>query len=184
MTKINFQQLFIFVEGPDDERFVDLFIKPFFEKSFNFVKIIKYACKTPDEIKKLINVIKNNNKSDYIYLCDMDARGNKGFCITNRKANENKKINDTADLKKIFVVKEEIESWYLSGVSPGKASKYKIKLVDSTENLTKEKFQSLIPKSFKSKNDFMIEILKDYSVEQAVNLNSSLKYFLDKISFL
>jgi hypothetical protein len=77
-------------------------------------------------------------------------------------------------------VKEEIESWYLAGISSASLIKYKINSLGDTEQITKEEFQKLIPKKFESVSDFMIEILKDFSVNNAKMSNKSFAYLIRK----
>ena len=52
----------------------------------------------------------------------------------------------------------------------------------STDDLTKEYFQSLIPTQFSSKIDFMIEILKVYNNEIACINNLSFEKFNKKMA--
>ena len=60
------------------------------------------------------------------------------------------------------------------------AEKLKIKKLASADNITKEKFDALIPKKFTSRIDFMLEILKNFSIEIAKQKNNSFKYFIEK----
>lgn len=77
-------------------------------------------------------------------------------------------------------MKEEIESWYLAGIIESNLSKFKISPFTDTQSITKEEFERMRPKNYGSSIDFMVEILKEYSLEQAKILNSSIKYFVSK----
>ena len=81
---------------------------------------------------------------------------------------------------KIIVVVKEIESWYLAGLDNKVCKQLKIKNFPNTEKVTKEEFNSLIPKKFTSRIDFMLEILKNFSIEIAKKKNTSFRYFVEK----
>lgn len=90
------------------------------------------------------------------------------------------KIDPSIDREKIVVVKAEIESWYLAGISQSDAKKLNIIFHANTENINKEKFESMMHHRFVSNTDFMMEILKCYSIDTAKKQNPSFKYFWDK----
>ncbi len=177
---MSYKQLFIFVEGIDDERFVNQVIKPVLQAHFHYIKIIKYAVMTKTEVAKLVNTCKQKEGLAYLFFCDMDARGNKDLCISKRKEKEQNKYGNCLEMDRIVVVKEEIESWYLAGIAPVFLEKCKIKPFTDTENISKEMFEKMIPKNFISPNDFMVEMLKSYSIEQATKINLSFNYFKNK----
>ena len=83
----------------------------------------------------------------------------------------------------IFIVKKTIESWYLAGLTIRIQKKHKLTINKPTESIGKEKFNQIIPKRFNSRIDFFQEILKDYSIEEAMKNNESIKYFFEKLSF-
>ena len=114
-------------------------------------------------------------KIDYLFLSDFDEFA----CITKRKQlfiTSFKKL----DIAKLFIVVNEIESWYFAGLKLEKYKEWNIKLFRNTSSVTKEIFEALLPKSFDSVTDFMQEILKNFSIDQACGRNKSFKYFLDK----
>jgi hypothetical protein len=177
---MSYKQLFIFVEGPDDERYIDTIVRPQLEERYSFIKIIKYASLTKIVIESFIKTYKKQIHTDYLFICDMDAKGDNSLCITKRKEKEQNKYGSYLEIDKIIVVKEEIESWYLAGITPTNLVKFKIKSFSDTQLVTKEAFEKMIPKNFISPNDFMVEVLKEYSLTQAKNINNSLKYFVNK----
>lgn len=177
---MSYKELFIFVEGPDDERYIKTVVSPKLEDVFSFVKIIKYATLSKTIIENFIKTYKKQIHTDYLFICDMDARGAKSQCVTKRKEKEQNKYGSYLEIDKIIVVREEIESWYLAGITSTNLIKFKIKNFTDTELVTKEEFEKMIPKNFISPNDFMVEILKEYSIDQAKDVNNSLKYFADK----
>lgn len=176
---MEYKQLYIFVEGPDDERFIHNVILPLLEGNYNHIKIIKYATLTKSTLENFVKSCNKQPSTDYLFLCDMDARGDKKLCITKRKDRE-LALHSFLNANKIIVVREEIESWYFAGIQSQKLEKYKIKRFDDTQVLTKEHFEKLIPKGFITSSDFMVEILKEYSLEDAITKNKSLEYFVLK----
>lgn len=174
---MSYKQLFIFVEGIDDERFVNQIVNPILQAHFHFIKIIKYAVMTKADVAKIVSTCKQKQGFEYLFLCDMDARGNPNSSVTKRKENVQNKYGNVLEIDRIVVVKEEIESWYLAGISNVYLEKFNLKTFTDTEKVDKEIFEKMIPKNFLTPNDFMIEILKTYSLEYAVHVNKSLNYF-------
>jgi len=172
---MNKKILFIFVEGPDDFRFFNEKIKPIIEKNSKlFVQLIKYSEKTKKYINSLISIIKIQ-KHPYIFTADI----NNSPCITSKKLNIHSRYQ-SVDCKYILIVIKEIESWYLAGINESSCKHWKLSPIKSTDDVTKEKFNKLIPKIFNSRVDFMIEILKCFSFEIAKKKNKSFSYFYNK----
>lgn len=167
-----YRRLFIWVEGDDDERFVSRILVPKFQKKYNDVKIIKYAAMRKEKVDNFIKSIKAM-KGDYIYLTDI----NNSPCITAKKEKTRNKYK-SIDNDKIIVVVKEIEGWYLAGLDNKACKQLKISNFTNTEDITKERFNALIPKKFTSRIDFMLEILKNFSIEIAKQKNNSFQYFM------
>lgn len=177
---MSYKELFIFVEGPDDERYINTIIRPLLKEKYSFIKIIKYASLPKIAIENFIKTYKKQIHTDYLFICDMDARGDNSLCITKRKEKEQNKYGSYLEIDKIIVVREEIESWYLAGITSINLAKFKVKPFSDTQLITKEEFEKMIPKNFISPNDFMVEVLKEYSLEDAKKNNKSLRYFTNK----
>jgi len=79
----------------------------------------------------------------------------------------------------VFIVREEIESWYTAGISEMLIQHYKLPAHDNTDQLKKEEFESLVPPRL-GRLQFILEILEEYDLESARNKNSSLNYFVNK----
>ena len=168
-----YKLLFIWVEGDDDEKFFNKILVPKFQKRYSTIKIIKYATMKKERVDNYIKGIKAM-RADYIYLMDI----NDFPCITAKKEKTQKK-HQNIDKDKIIVVVKEIESWYLAGLDNKVCKQLKIKNFANTDNVSKEKFNALIPKKF-SRIDFMSEILKNFSIEIAKQKNNSFQYFVEK----
>ncbi|MDI6734675.1 MAG: DUF4276 family protein [bacterium] len=172
---MNYEKLYIWVEGDDDKEFFERLIKPIFEKRYDYIAVIQYAQKK-SEWKE--NFLKNINRmnADYIYAADI----NNAACVTAKKQKIQEKLKNI-DENRIIVVIKEIESWYLAGLDDINAKKLKIPTHVSTDTITKEQFNGLIPNKFE-RIDVMSEILKCFSLEIARQKNVSFNYFVEKYS--
>ena len=168
--------LYIFVEGDDDERFFREILMPRLKEKCRDVNIVRYAQKSKkfEYIEKFIRSILSM-EGNYIYVTDI----NDSPCVTANKQKIQNRIRNI-DGNKILVVIKEIESWYLAGIDRNSAKNLGIKDIRTTETITKEQFNSLMPQKFYSRIDFMREILKKFSINIAKNKTRSLKYCIEK----
>lgn len=167
------KRLYIWVEGDDDVRFFDKIIKPKFVRKYNFVEVRPYANLKKGRIGNFLKSIKAMN-DDYIYVRDI----NDSPCVSNKKQKVKDEVRNI-DKNRIIVVIKEIESWYLAGLDVS----YKIfgvRPFNITDTITKEQFNDMLPTKFDSRIDFMLEILKCFSIEKAKERNKSFKYFIEK----
>lgn len=171
---MTYQRLFIWVEGPDDVRFFNEIIKPIFDKKYDLVEVRPYAKERSEYVSKFVKSIEGM-KADYIFITDI----NSASCITDRKQQLLKTFKNIDQGRTVIVI-QEIESWYLAGLDKVQAEKLRLPQLDITDEITKEKFDQLIPKKFDSRIDFMLEILKNFSVDVALQKNHSFKYFIEK----
>jgi len=168
------KRLFVFVEGDDDERFVNKILRPEFEKYYKNVTLWKYAQIKTKTRENFINSIKSMN-ADYIYVTDVD-----GPCVTARKGKIKSKYGELLENDRIGIVIKEIESWYLGGMNDSDAKKLTVCKFKTTDDVVKEQFNKYLTHKFDSRKDFMIEILKYFSIDVAKRKNKSFKYFCDK----
>ena len=167
--------LFIWVEGGDDRRFFDAIIKPALERKFNLVEVRTYANLKREKVNNYVRSIKAMS-AEYIFVTDI----NDAPCITYRKQAKQDEFT-SIDKDKVIVVIKEIESWYLAGLDDVCSSRCGIPPCNTTDTITKEQFNSLIPRKFAaSRIDFLREILKYFQVEIAKQKNKSFRYFLEK----
>lgn len=160
------ERFFIFVEGTDDERFINTILEK------DNIKVIKYAREKKERINSYIKVIKKMSDCDYILICDIDLKS------LNQKKKEILSQFPSCESEKIIVSIAEIESWYIAGVDEVMAKSMKIKYTYYTETITKEKFNRMIPQKMDRIN-FMIGILKKFNLQEAILRNKSLKVFVD-----
>lgn len=160
---------YIFVEGYDDKNFVNEIIN-----KKEIFRVIEYSGKKKEKIDGYLLTI-NKMQEEYIFLADLDEKNKED------RIEELKKRFKNLDESKIYFSIQEIEAWYLSGVSDKYVKKYKIKdkLLNDTENITKEKFEKI----FVSKRETILEIklnlLSQFNVDKAKSRNNSLKVFLE-----
>jgi hypothetical protein len=175
---MRYKVLYIFVEGEDDKRLFERFISGGIFRQYNLVKTVTYSNTKKEKINNYLRSIKAM-QADYIYLRDI----NNSPCITDKKQKIQRKFKDINSDKVIVVIKE-IESWYLAGLIAKKARSLKIRPPEATDGVTKEQFNTYIPKKFDSRIDFMLEILKDFSIEVAIKKNKSFRYFVEKYNLM
>jgi len=174
-----YSQLFLFLEGDDDERFFKYILVEKFKQLYTDVKIWKYSRKTDIQRKRFIDTI--NNVENWFYFCFRDF--DSAICITSKKEIISYKY-DRIDEEKIFIIIGEIESWYLAGVDNDF-----LRSIGSTNLMerpsiytTKEEFNNLIPKKM-PRILFMRKILQNYDIRLALRNNSSLKYLFGKLFY-
>ena len=146
--------LFIFVEGLDDERFFKRVVIPEINHLYSYVRIIKYANQTKKYIRNYLKSLKKMEAEIY-FVADLNASP----CITNKKKGILRKFSRYLTLDNIFVVILEIESWYIAGLTDKIMRRLQKKTYKNTNSLTKEEFNSHIPKKFNNRIDYMQEIL-------------------------
>ncbi len=169
-----YEALYILVEGEDDKRFFERIVKPMFEGKYDSVAVWKYAQERNKRVSRFLRSIKGM-KANYIYVSDI----NLAPCVTAKKQDVQSKFKDI-DTDRIIVVIKEIESWYLAGLDDTSSREFRIPPCDTTDNVTKEQFNDLIPQKFDSRIDFMQEILKCFQIETGKQKNKSFRYFLEK----
>ena len=170
---MEYKGLFIWVEGEDDARFFENIMIPQLQKEYNFVKMIRYATMKREKINNFLKSIKLMS-ADYICVTDI----NSSPCVTSKKQKVKNNIRNI-DEDRIIIVIKEIESWYLAGLSDIGSKKIKMRIFRTTDTITKEQFNNLIPKNV-SRVNFMLEILKIFSIKIAKRKNKSFRYYIKK----
>ena len=176
--------LYIFVEGPDDEKFIKHFIsdKKCLSEQYNTINCIKYSKGwTPAKINNLIDKTIKKHGHDYIFLADADFKG-KINCFPSKKK-ELAKTYKLSDEDRIWIAIEVIESWFLAGFDEAFCKKEKLKYCKDTEKVTKDIFDK-IDKNKKKKThnqliDFLIRKKTEFSFAEVTNhkRNESLERF-------
>jgi len=171
-------RIFIWVEGVSDARFFTAVMKPFFEKSYTQVEIRTYANLKREKFSRILQAVQAI-QADYLVVADIDSEP----CVTAKKKCIGQRLTEV-DPERIRVVIQEIESWYLAGLDETGFAELGLSPVDRTDAVTKEDFIAVMPREYDSRIDFMMEILKRFSISAAVRKNGSLSYFMSKQGFV
>jgi hypothetical protein len=168
------KRLYILVEGEDDVRFFGRIIKPLVVPRYDSVEILPYASIKRQKVNNFLKGMAEM-KNDYIFVADID---------TERSVRDKKQLlyhwYSNINGGNIVIVIMEIESWYYAGLPDQTLQKLGLPSLPSTDELTKEDFNAIIPPSFDSRIDFMFEILKSFSPVAAARHNRSFKFFFDR----
>jgi len=166
--------LYVWVEGSDDIRFFERVMMGVLEQRYDWVKIVTYAEESTKWINNFLISIKAMG-ADYIFAADYDSSPSIAHRI---QALQNSYKH--CDAERIQLIIEEIEGWYIAGLEDESCKQLKVPCLKNTNSLTKEQFNNLVPKKFTSRIDFMVEVLKAYSISTAMNKNDSFKFFVEK----
>ncbi|MFW6238499.1 MAG: hypothetical protein ACOC5A_04645 [Halanaerobiales bacterium] len=168
------ETLYILVEGNDDERFFRGVMKTEFLRKYDKIKIWQHAQRSHEDKMKFIRAL-NTMRQDYIYVEDLDE-----VPTLARKKKKIVGIFDELERERIVIVVKEIEGWYLAGLDQKSCERLGLEYLEKTDDIYKEDFNDLIPHSFRSRIDFMQEIIKEFSLNTGVKKNRSLSYFVSK----
>ncbi|NTW49436.1 MAG: hypothetical protein HGB19_06890 [Chlorobiales bacterium] len=167
------KRLFIWVEGHDDILFFNKIIRPIFRRRYDVVEVRQYAQMKKHKLEKLLLSLEEL-QADCLVVADIDFHP----CVTSKKQYLSYRFPSVPP-EKFVVVIQEIESWYLAGLTANRSKTLGVAPVRSTNQITKEIFIELKPRNH-TKLGFMLEILKRYSIHTATQRNGSFKYFMNK----
>jgi len=165
------KRLFILVEGADDVRFFDRVIKPLLEPRYASVELIAFASLRRGMVSRFLRSLERLGH-DYILATDIDTEPSvkaKKRVITERFPG--------LDPKRVVIVIKEIEGWYLAGIDDDMQQAFGLTPFHTTDTLTKEVFNSLIPGQFISRIEFMVALLESFSLSSAIARNRSFGFF-------
>jgi hypothetical protein len=165
-------RLFLFVEGNDDERFFSRIIVPLFKERYASVEIISYASMKSEKVCHFVRSIIDMGH-DFLLFADIDEERT----VREKKALVKGRFCTLTDDRIVIIIKE-IESWYLAGLDEKTQKRLGIGPYRTTDHITKEIFNKMIPRSYNSRISFMIEVLSFYSTLEAQGRNRSISYFL------
>ena len=168
------KRLYILVEGEDDVRFFGRIVKPLFVSRYDSVEIIPYASIKRVKVNNFL-ISMAQMKNDYIFVADIDTESS----VRDKKQLLYHWYSNVGG-SNIVIVIMEIESWYYAGLTDDVLQKFGLPALPSTDEMTKEDFNALIPLSFDSRIDFMFEILKSFSFVNAARHNRSFKFFFER----
>ena len=166
------RRLFILVEGNDDERFFTSIIIPLLSPRYRAVRLIKYACMRSNRVCRFIRSI-HRAGDELLLVTDIDKAP--GVAAKKHIIMERFGVIQQGE---IMVIIQEIESWYLAGLDNAAGNRLGITVPPTTDEVTEEDFNALIPNRFSSRIDFMFEALKYFSIQIATSKNQSFSYFI------
>lgn len=180
------KDIYIFVEGLNDIEFVNKILKPLLKMKYREVYPIptklpyKYGRKVMDieKINSFVNNFRNRDDAEYIFMIDFDGMNYPNPITIEEKKDELIQKIPSLDNNRhnILIVVEEIESWYLAGLDTNDAEFLQIPDYNNTEEISKEKFFSIIPSDY-DELEFRLELLERFKVPIAVKKNKSFSYF-------
>lgn len=171
-------RLFIFVEGGDDQRFFAQVIVPLLKSDYASVEIITYACMKSVKVCRFVRSITEMDH-DFILCGDIDQERT----VKAKKAVLKSRFCVLSD-DRIVVIIQEIESWYLAGLDDASQKRLTLRPYKTTNHITKEVFNRMIPSFYTSRIAFMIEVLAHFSVTTAKEKNRSFRYFCSRFRTL
>ena len=187
---VAFRTLFVLLEGDDDERFFEEAIKPIFAEKYDHVHFWQYSQMKKERVNNFLNSIKSMQAlglADTLLVADLDESP----CVTERKdrflstfralAGDFGAVAGTPFPTIVLIVCKEIESWYLAGLNDESCNQIGVPTSsNSTDHITKEQFDKVMPSRFKTRIAFMEEILQVFDQETARAKNASFRYFMQK----
>ncbi len=177
--------LHILHEGKHDKDYFEHFIKKDLLKNYQCTKLKTFKYTTYESATKHINTIVSENEK-LIIFGDADFQSIGTAKPKNQKDLHNylcKKFNIKNNCEKLlFVVIEEIESWYLAGFDKVFCTKHAVKYHKNTENVTAETFAECRIRPEQTEKEFRNWLLKnknEYKIDEAKKRNNSFKLFYE-----
>lgn len=168
-------KLIFFVEGDDDQRFLERIIGPIVSENFLLVRYFRYASSVPKDVCNTLKTLESAGWH-YLFLADRDQN----TCITKKREAVCEKMQAVSP-ERIVIVDGEIESWYVSGVDSGKAKTIGIKMPRAVETFSKEHLQRSTNRKFPTATDLKLFLLDNYSLTEARTRSNSLAYLCRKL---
>jgi len=172
---MSYRQLFLLLEGDDDERFFRSVVLPLLDSAYDDIRVVKFSELRKEKVNGLLRSIAGM-KADYILVRDLDRLP----CATATKDLILKSFPYVSP-DRIQIVKGEIESWYCAGIPEDHAWRsLKIGRCPDTSVVTKEAFEITVFRSGQTKIPAMLALLKSFDLQTAIRRNESFRRFLRK----
>ncbi len=167
-------ELWVFVEGPDDQRFFERIIVRALAADYDPISFYRYAERKPEQVTRFLRSLQRRNK-DYLFVHDINSCP----CVTRRRQQVCDKYS-IPDAELVVVVVREIEGWYLAGLDKQAARHLKVEAFQRTDTVTKDHFVTLIPDRSRSIVAFRLHVLDHFNIDEAKRKNASFRYFCEK----
>jgi hypothetical protein len=132
------------------------------QSKYDAVLVREYRQQSNTQIRNLISP--RNEWGDHLVVGDIDDQP----CVAAKKGQIVRRTFSRMQPENIFIVKPEIEAWYLAGLDAKSCRELGVAEIHNTDRYTKELFTLLVEAShFDSRVDLMQEMLRLFSVEVA-----------------
>ncbi len=166
--------IYILVEDDWDRDYYEKILEPKLYEKYNQVIPYKYIRKPKPEVIKYVKVMLKIG-ADYYVLTDL----NHSPSIECAKEKVSKRMGNLIDYDNIIVVIKEIECWIMAGMKDSILKQCPMSLnISNTEIYDKEEF---LPMMSHNPSVFYTRILNTYDIDKALERNSSLTYFVNRI---
>lgn len=171
-----YRRLFLFVEGDDDERFLQTVAVPWLRERYEDIKVVGYAKLRKEKLEGFVRSARAMG-ADYLIFRDLDRHP----CASSAKKSLVQRCSP-AEAKRIQIVKTEIESWYSAGIPDGDPEwgELPIARMPDTETVTKEAFLRAMTRSGSPLLPTLLALLERFDRKRAASRNASFRYFLRK----
>jgi hypothetical protein len=172
---MTYRQLFLFVEGDDDERFLSSVVVPALLTAYGHFRFVQFSSLKKEKLRGFLRSVVAM-KADYILVRDLDRLP----CVTAAK-DEVLRSLPQVNPDRVQIVKAEIESWYCAGISEDHPWRsLTIGRCTDTSSITKEILEAAVFQEGQPKLPTMLELLESFDREAAVQRNESFRRFLRK----
>lgn len=164
---------YILVEGPDDHRFFSRVLRSAFS-NLGIVHIVETSRMKRSYFSALMERIKSDAVG-YLFVHDFDH----AICVPARKDDLREK-HPEVELERMMIVVQEIESWYMAGLTQAQSQKLQIPVYGQTDDLTKGRFEDIVSSNFGTVKLAKLSLLEAFSVDEARKNNTSFEYLFRK----
>lgn len=178
---MGYKQLFLFVEGEDDERFFSAVLLPLLGGSYEHIHLIQYSKFKKTKLDAYLRSAQSIPDAEYILVRDLDELP----CVTKAKE-EVRRRSPQAEFDRIQVVEAEIESWYCAGIPEGDPELGSLGVATclETREVTKEAFRRALDRKGSPSLPAIQALLEKFDRDRAAQRNASFRYFLRKFTGL
>lgn len=172
---MSYRRLLIFCEGADDEQFFESVVKPQLGNTYDRIRTVPYTRREQEKVRAYLrNALQMD--IDILFVRDLDLKPCVPACVESVHA----AFGEVLPEESIYVVVQEIESWYAAGLSRQQSEELLGRPLQRTDELTKERFNTLLPENA-SRIDFMLTLLGRFDISHARKKNHSFEYFCSNV---
>jgi len=174
MSATGWRALFLFVEGQEDELFIERIIVPRLESRYDHVRIHQYAQRRVDQLVKHFDSLVEMGAHFFLFA-DFD----RGPCIQAVKQAVAQRYQPHLGLEQVLIVRPMIEAWYCAGVP-------NLDISHPVETIDKQTFARLFSDRLRQENrmSLLLKILEGYNWKEALNSCPSLNYCARKLGLI